>query len=276
MTAAANPPRLSCRLEILPGDTVMDQVSSAREFGFDGITLPGRFMNRWLKPLRECVRDSPLPMVAISLGFKRSLLSPNESERQECRDSLMRLFDLCAELGASIVNVPPCLIQDNPDRVRDPGHFPSLDARLDDQLMKQLPALGDAARQRNVMLLIEPVNKYESEHLNSIEHAARLCRELDHPAVGFTADFFHMQIEELNPPGALLRVGPKHLRHVHIAENTRVEPGPGSLDFLAGFQALKAIGYAGWIELECRALSGAAAEVLPRSVDFIRTTWRKA
>jgi hypothetical protein len=49
---------------------------AARRFGFDGITLPGRFMNRWLSPLRECFKDSPLPMIALSLGFTNSLLSP--------------------------------------------------------------------------------------------------------------------------------------------------------------------------------------------------------
>lgn len=280
MTATPENPRLSCRLEVLPGEHVADQLHAAQRFGFGGITLPGRFTDRWLPRLRECFRDSPLPMVAISLGFKGSLLSPVETERQTCRDSLLRMFDLCAEFGAERFNLPPCLIQDNPVRIRDAAGFSSVRERLDSLLLEQLPSLGAAARQRGVDLLIEPVNHYESDYLNSIEHAADLCRNLDHPAIGFTADFFHMQLEELHMDNAIRHTGAVAgggtLRHVHVAENTRVEPGPGSLNLQPGFRALKEIGYRGWIEVECRRLSGTATEVLPKSVDYLTNAWKNA
>ncbi len=232
-------------------------------------------MERWLTQLRECRADSPVTLAGISLGFKGSLLSPHELVRRQCRESLIRLLDLAAELSAGWINVPPCLIQDNPERITDAGEFGSLAERLDVLLLEQLPTLGDAARERGVLLLIEPVNRYESEYLNSIDHAARLCAQLNHPAIGCTADFFHMQLEELDPAAALKHAGPQ-VRHVHVAENTRVEPGPGTLDFRPGFRGLKQLEYAGWIELECRKLSGPADEVLPRSADYLRTTWTEA
>jgi len=219
-------------------------------------------------------------MVAISLGFEGSLLSPNARERQKCRDSLAGMFDLCAEFEAKLFNLPPCLIQDNPVRIHDAAGFSSVRERLDSLLLDQLPAVGDQAEQRGLELLIEPVNRYESDYLNSIEHAADLCRNLHHPAIGFTADFFHMQLEELHMGDAIRRTGTAgnhvKLRHVHVAENTRVEPGPGSLDLKPGFCALKEIGYAGWIEVECRRLSGPATEVLPKSIDYLTNTWRTA
>jgi sugar phosphate isomerase/epimerase len=195
---------------------------------------------------------------------------------------LLNLFDLCAELGVRIFNMPPCLIQDNPGRITAPGESNSVRERLDMLLLEQLPAIGDEAHKRGVDLLIEPVNQYESDYLNSIEHAGRLCRKMNHPAIGLTADFFHMQIEELHMDEAIHRAsapstsGYVPLRHVHVAENTRVEPGPGSLDFRPGFGALKDIGYPGWIELECRRLSGPATEVLPKSVDYLRNAWNRA
>lgn len=282
VTTAPTPIRLSCRLEVLPGDSVIHQVHAAKEFGFDGITLPGRFKSRWLEPLRDCFQDSPLPMVAISLGFDGSLLSPSSKERLKCRDSLLGLFDLCAEFGARIFNLPPCLIQDNPQRITASGEFNSIREHLDALLLEQLPALGDEAHKRGVDLLIEPVNQYESEYLNSIEHAGALCRQLDHSAIGFTVDFFHMQMEELHAHEAIRKAaaptesGYLPLRHVHVAENTRVEPGPGSLDIQPGFRALKEIGYHGWIEVECRRLSGPPTEVLPKSIEYLRKTWNNA
>ena len=64
--------------------------------------------------------------------------------------------------------------------------------------------------------------------------------------------------------------------HVHVASNTRAEPGTGPFDFKPGFRALKAAGYAGWLEVECRKLSGPPDEVLPKSADYLRQTWHTA
>jgi sugar phosphate isomerase/epimerase len=274
VTLATLPP-VSCRLELLPGRAVAEQLAAALELGFDGVALPGRYLETWLPELQSCRADSPVRLAGISLGFKGSLLSPHAGVRRDCRDSLLRLLDLCAELQAGWINVPPCLIQDQPERLTDAGGFNSLRDRLDALLLEQLPDLGDAARDRGLLFLLEPVNRYESDYLNSIEHAARLCRQLGHPAIGCTADFFHLQLEELDPPRALEQASP-FVRHVHTAGNTRAEPGAGSLDLKPGFRALKAGGYAGWLEIECRQLTGPARDVLPKAAHHLRTTWTDA
>ena len=64
--------------------------------------------------------------------------------------------------------------------------------------------------------------------------------------------------------------------HVHVAENTRVEPGPGSMDYGPGFRELHLSGYVGLIEVECRYLSGIADEVLPSSADYLRRAWNQS
>lgn len=261
-------PPLSIRLEVLPGDSVAAQIANAARFGFDAIALPGRFKDRWLPGLRECLGDCPVPMAGVSLGFRHSLLSPDPAQRARCRDSLVGLMDLCAELGAKLLNIPPCLIQDNAERLTDR-------TACDTLLLEQLPALGDAARERGVTFLLEPVNKYESDYLNSVVPAAELTRRLGHSHVACTADFFHMQMEELQVDAALRAAG-SQVRHVHVAENTRVEPGPGSLNFAPGFRALKETGYTGLIEVECRWLSGPAETVLPASVEYLRRAWNAA
>lgn len=262
------------RLEVLPGDTVAEQIQNAADYGFEAIALPGRFKDAWLPGLRDCLPDSPLPIASISLGFVHSLLSPSPQQRGECRDSLLRLMDLCAEFDAGLLNFPPCLIQDNPDRIGDAGDHASVRERLDGLLLEQLAGIANEAMARAVTLLLEPVNKYESEYLNSVVHAGALARTMNHPAVAVTADFFHMQMEELHPERALAEAMP-FVRHVHVAENTRVEPGPGSLDFVPGFRALKTAGYSGIVEVECRFLSGSAREVLPESADYLRQLWAK-
>ncbi len=262
--------RLLIRLEVLPGASPLERFEFAQRAGFDGIAFPGRHRDTFERPVRELVaQGSPLPVRSVSLGFDASLCSPDLHQRRRCRDSLRRLLDLCSDLGAGILNLPPALIQDNPVR------FPiNAVAEQDALLREQLPELGDAARERGILLLLEPVNRYESGYLHTLSHAGRLCAEIAHPAVGFTADLFHMQLEELNSAAALTTAS-KWLRHVHVAENTRVEPGPGQLDFEGPFRALQDAGYSGFVEVECRALSGPAEELLPASAHFLRQTWNR-
>lgn len=267
--------KISCRLEVLPGERVIDKLTNAKVFGFDAVSLPGRFLDSYLDELRDCSGDSPLPLASMSLGFSGSLLSPNESIRKRCRDSFIKLFDISAELGVDCVNAPPVLIQDNPERITEAGDYGSVIEAQDALLTEQLPALGDEAQKRGLLFLLEPVNRYESEYLNTVPHAAKLCETLDHDYIGITCDFYHMQMEELSIPQSLSKAG-KWIKHVHVAENTRVEPGPGSLDFAPGFRALKEMGYNRIIELEPRKLSGPAEKVLPKSVDYLRRLWKQA
>lgn len=267
--------KLSCRLEVLPGQTVLEQVTHARDYGFDGIGLPGRFLTTYREELEQVVDDLPLPLTSLSLGFESSLLHPKPGERRRCFESLRGLLDVCAGWGVKKLNVPPVLLQDNPVRITSRERYASLDERLDALLLDELGAVVDEAEARDLVLLLEPVNRFESEYLHSVEHAARLSARMGRASLGVTIDTYHMQLEELKPAEAIVRAG-RQIQHVHVAENTRVEPGVGSLDFASVFGALRSIGYDDWIELECRSLSGIPEEVLPRSVSFLRRLWQQS
>ena len=74
-------PKFSIRLEMLPGDCVETQVEKAAQYGFDGIALPGRFLDDWKSEVLDGRGEFALPLVSLSLGFEHSLLSPSQSER---------------------------------------------------------------------------------------------------------------------------------------------------------------------------------------------------
>ncbi len=262
--------RLTIRLEVLPGDTVKDRVELAARCGFDGIAFPGRFRKEFGNEALASAGRLALPIETVSLGFEGSLCSPDPQLRALCFRSLIELFDFTAALGAKSVNMPPILKQDGVAR------FPADAIKEQDQLLiDQLPALGDEAEKRGLQLLIEPVNQSESDYLNTVIHAAEICGKVNHPAIGLTPDFFHMQKEEADIPASLIRAGAA-IRHIHTAEHNRVEPGPGTLNFRPGFKALKATHYTGLVEVECRSLSGEAAEVLPGSSAYLREEWANA
>jgi sugar phosphate isomerase/epimerase len=86
------------------------------------------------------------------------------------------------------------------------------------------------------------------------------------------SDLFHMHIEETNSPQALRDAG-RHVSHLHLADNTRMQPGTGDIDLVAAFRALIEIGFAGYMAYEC-GITGdserARAENLARSLDYVR------
>src|SRR5205085_8037245 len=136
-------------------------------------------------------------------------------------------------------------------------------------LIVQLRTLAAYATASGTAVLLEPLNRYEANCLPTQAYGAAIVREVGSPGVRLMSDLFHMHIEETNSPAALREVG-ETIGHVHLADNTRKEPGTGDIDFRAAFAALKEVGFGGWMAFEC-GLSGPADEVLPRSVEHLKT-----
>ncbi len=88
------------------------------------------------------------------------------------------------------------------------------------------------------------------------------------PAVGLISDFFHMHSEETSTPEALRAAG-RHVRHLHLADNMRLEPGTGDIDFTGAFKALKEMEFTGCTAYEC-GISGPDREAsLIRSLEYV-------
>lgn len=137
---------------------------------------------------------------------------------------------------------------------RLPPFTPSRSEEEDQEvLLDSLTRLDRVGREVGTRLLLEPLNRYEDHMLNRLADAARLI-ELGHfSAVGITADFFHMNIEEADL-GESIRQSQDWIRHVHLADSHRYQPGDAHLDFIPGFRALKEMQYDGYMALECRIL----------------------
>jgi sugar phosphate isomerase/epimerase len=117
-------------------------------------------------------------------------------------------------------------------------------------------------------ILLEPLNRYESNVLPQQVDGARIVRAVGGAGIRLMSDVFHMHIEEPDLPAAI-RACSDVIGHVHLADNTRKEPGSGCLDFRSVLRALRDTGYSGFLAFEC-GLTGPPDEVLPRSVAYLR------
>ena len=110
-------------------------------------------------------------------------------------------------------------------------------------------------------LLLEPINRYETNFINSAQDGLDLIEDIGHPAVKLLLDTFHMNIEEVDLCATIRKVGGR-LGYMHFADNNRLAPGQGHIDFPAILRALAEIGYSGFI----------SAEILPSPDDATAIT----
>jgi D-psicose/D-tagatose/L-ribulose 3-epimerase len=116
-----------------------------------------------------------------------------------------------------------------------------------------LPPAVEYASRKGVMLCIEPVNRYETDMINTVHQGLDFINRVGKHDLRLLFDVFHASIEERSVPGAIRAAG-KHIGHVHFSENTRGIPGSGSLPYTGIIQALREIDYRGWIVLELMGL----------------------
>lgn len=78
-----------------------------------------------------------------------------------------------------------------------------------------------------------------------------------------------VNIEETDICGALER-NKDNLAHIHLADNTRLEPGTGMTDFDAVFEILQKIGYPYYVSLECGFSVPDRTKALSKTVNFLK------
>ncbi len=118
-----------------------------------------------------------------------------------------------------------------------------------DQFVSLCKAMGPLAKKAGVTIVIEPLNRSETNFINSVSEGADIVKRVGHSNIRLLADIYHM-MRESEGPESILKAG-KLLRHCHIAEKeTRSAPGVKGDDFTPYFAALSKIGYRGAISIE--------------------------
>jgi sugar phosphate isomerase/epimerase len=259
--------KISCQEGLLPGANFAERIANAEKYGFDGVELDGYACidPEKGKERKAVLKSSKVRASSICGGFQCDLVHVDRSKRQVTIDALKRLIDYASDVGAAgPITVP---IFNNNQRVPDLSPWKTQHELEIDLLTELLKDIGRHAESTKAFLLLEPLNRYESNAIANVAEAAQLCRKTG-KGVKVMADFFHMHIEEYSTPRALSEIGDV-LGHMHLADNTRKEPGTGDIDFTASFKVLKKIGYTGYMAFEC-GLSDKPEIALPRSVNYLR------
>jgi sugar phosphate isomerase/epimerase len=253
--------RLAVQSRLVPGNSLREKYDNARSYGFDGLELSGFPM---IDLAREAVRDK-VPVSAMCSGHRGWFIDPDPDQIAACKADVQVLLELGAELQAPLIVVP---IYGRTHNL--PPHCGTGRTREEDRAL-WLDGLREATEHAGRVggsLLVEAINRFENSISVQLADAVGFAREMDSPDVRAMGDVFHMNIEEVDMGSAFQAAGDT-LRYVHLADNQRLEPGQGHLDWPNVFGGLTGMSYDGFASMECN-LSGPAAGVLPAAVGFLR------
>jgi sugar phosphate isomerase/epimerase len=251
------------------GETLAEKLAWLESVGLDAVELHAGTLSLPAGEIQAGFAASPISVSAIE-GIPR-LIDADPATREAAKATIRERLALASLLDAVGVLVVPQF--GRVPALPDLSPFASAAALERDLFLAQLRELAPAAREAGVSLFLEPLNRYEAYIVNRLEQGSAIAAEVG-PEIGVMADFFHMGIEEADI-AASIRDNRQHLVYVHVADSNRLQPGRGHLDFKPGFQALKEIGYDGYLAIECR-IDGPYDDAVREAVTLIRREWAAA
>jgi D-psicose/D-tagatose/L-ribulose 3-epimerase len=119
-------------------------------------------------------------------------------------------------------------------------------------------------------MLMEALPPGQCDVVTSLDEAAALVREIDHPAVRTMFDV-HNAVDEIEPHTTLVERHYELIRHVHVNELDGNYPGAGTYDFKPVFEVLRRHGYTGWISAEVFDFTPGAETIATESLRYLET-----
>jgi D-psicose/D-tagatose/L-ribulose 3-epimerase len=182
--------------------------------------------------------------VCGAFGPGRDVSSVDEEIRASAAQYLRSCVDFAAAVGSPHV-AGPMYATTGVTRMLEEEARSAQRRRAADGLRE----VADYAAAKGVRLAIEPLNRFETDLVNTLQQGVELCELIGRPNVGLMIDTFHMNIEEKDLANAVVAAG-EHVFHVQVSENDRGTPGSGHVPWESFFAALDQIGYAGPIVVE--------------------------
>jgi D-psicose/D-tagatose/L-ribulose 3-epimerase len=221
-------------------------IPKAKELGFEildiAIAHPDAFPTILVK---QKVDEVGIEIVTTTtLNQATNLISPEHEIRANGIKSLKLLVDINRILGSEIlggVNYAAWGYLTRKPRTGQEWNW-SVDAMRE--------AAKYAKETSDVIIAVEPVNRFETHFLNIAEDAVRYCREVGTGNMKVHLDSFHMIREESSFRGAVEACGKEYLGYVHVCENNRGIPGTGLVPWKEFLMALKDTGYTGPLVIE--------------------------
>jgi|YelNatPaOPRAMG01_1025707.scaffolds.fasta_scaffold00095_24 D-psicose/D-tagatose/L-ribulose 3-epimerase len=251
------------------------QCALAAEAGYQGIEIAPFTLADHVDELsaarraemRKAAEDAGIQIVGLHwlLVSPKGLhfTTPDEEVRQRTWDYVAKLVDFCADLGGRV------MVFGSPKQ-RNATNGLSREQAMQN-LIAGLKYVAPHASERGVSILIEPLDRSQTDVVNTLAEALEVVKAVNHPAVQTMFDF-HNTPDETEPHEALIRKYFPYIRHVHVQEmdGTYLGTGSASKDYVPAFRALKELGYRGWVSLEVFDFTPGPEKIAKESIATLR------
>ena len=247
----------------------LDRIGEVAEAGFDYIELPVSAAAAWaedeFEKNLEILNQAAIPAPSFNILFPGEIaLLGMDADEERISGYLQGAFARVQKLGGRTV------VFGSGRSRRRPEKMPYADAFR--RLTEIVRLIGDIAGEYGITIVIEPLNRNETNMINSVAEGACLAATVNHPQVKLLADYYHIAMEH-HAPEDLARVG--GIAHCHIASSAdRCAPQQAEDGFRTLFAAMKQTGYEGTISVE-----GRANDLLqegPKCIRLLKTLWDEA
>ena len=182
--------------------------------------------------------------VCGAFGPTRDLTSDDKTIRENCLSYIESCLDICVELDCNFFG-GPMYSAVGKARMVSPEQ-----RKIEwERAVNNLKKVCEMASSRGLQIALEPLNRFESDLINTVDDVVRLIKDIDHPAAKIMIDGFHMNIDERNIEEAIITAG-ANLIHVQVSENYRGTPGTGQTRWDDYKRGLEKINYKGAVTIE--------------------------
>jgi D-psicose/D-tagatose/L-ribulose 3-epimerase len=198
-----------------------------------------------VQKVKSALTDYGLETVICgAFGNSRDLTNESKQVQQNGLSYIESCLDICAELGVSFFAGPMYSAVGKARMLKPDQRKAEWDLAV-----HNLKKVCDMAGARGLNIALEPLNRFESDLVNTAADVMRMVKDINHPSANVILDSFHMSIEERDVEQAIKSVGDK-LIHLQVSENYRGAPGSGQTPWDAYKRGLEAIGYKGIVSIE--------------------------
>jgi len=226
--------------------TGSEWIEKGQENEFDYVELPLAQIvdlnNEEFCSLKERVGFSGIKCEACNNFFPGSIrLTGNAVDYGKIEEYLEKALGRAAQLGVKVI------VLGSPKSKNVPEGYPMDKAWS--QLVELLRHIDPLVRTKGITIVIEPLNKMESNIINTAAEGLKLVKAVDRENIKLLIDYYHLVIEKENPE-IILDAG-SYIKHIHFANPIgRVYPIETEDGYIHFMNLLKGVGYEGRISIE--------------------------
>lgn len=260
--------------EMFEGRSMAEVCSVAKRLGYQGLEIApftlaesaDKVTVEQRRDVRKTVEDSGLEVAGLHWLFAGPsglhMTTTDDQMWARTRDYLSCLLYLCSDLGGRI------LVLGSPKQ-RSLVEGQTLDGARK-RAVDLLGAVVDKAGQLGLTICLEPLSPVETDFINTVAEGMEIVRQVSHPSLKIHLDVKAMSSEGTPVPDIIRSVKAEDIGHFHVNDPNLYGPGMGDVDYGPIAEAIRDVGYDGWLSVEVFKYDPDPETIAQKSIEYLK------